>query len=92
MKIEYDPKTNKARTAYATYDLRGWNNRIDTGVSVIFCPRCGSGILLKPYLTAIGTGGTRFCPYCGHRVQPERMESVPTIGGEACREHEEETT
>ena len=63
----YDPKMKEARGNFKKYDLSGWEHSIQNGTEMIYCPRCGSGIILELYLSALGTAGTRFCPYCGDK-------------------------
>ncbi len=53
------------RSGFSTYDLGGWIHEIDTGEDMMKCPDCGGRIIEKHYLLAVGTLGTRFCPYCG---------------------------
>jgi len=60
-----------------TYNIRGWVITAETGTAMLNCPDCGARIPLAPYLQAIGTRGTRFCPYCGHEVQPKEGPKTP---------------
>lgn len=60
-----DRKARKVRRGYRTYDLRSWVCEIDTGCVMLKCPDCGCRVIMEPYLKAIGTDGTKHCPYCG---------------------------
>lgn len=65
----YDSKTKTASGLYKTYNLSGWNVSVDNDSYMLECPKCENRMIMENYLLAIGTKGTRFCPYCGGEVQ-----------------------
>ena len=64
----YDSKTKTASGAYKTYNLSGWNVSVDNDSYMLECPKCENRMIMENYLLAIGTLGTRFCPYCGEKI------------------------
>lgn len=42
-----------------------WKNEIDTGSEMMACSVCGARVIKKPYISAVGTNGYAYCPYCG---------------------------
>ena len=62
---KYNAKTKTTSGAYATYDLSGWIHEIDNEQDMLRCPDCRARVQMEFYLLAVGTSGTRFCPYCG---------------------------
>jgi len=57
---------------YCAYDFGKWIHTVDNGADMLRCPKCKCGIILKPYIDAIGTAGTAFCPYCGEDLREEQ--------------------
>lgn len=55
----------KVRRGYKTFNLKSWVIEEDTGVKMLKCPDCGGRMFMERFLLAVGTDGTRFCPYCG---------------------------
>ena len=55
----------KVRFGYITYDLKSWDIEVDTGEAMMKCPDCEGRMFMKPYLLAVGTNATSYCPYCG---------------------------
>lgn len=67
----YDSKSKTASGCYKTYSLKGWKMTKENDSYVLECPKCEYRIRMESYLLAIGTKGTRFCPYCGEEVQKD---------------------
>ena len=65
MKSPAPKPRRKVRRGYKTFDLKSWDIEVDTGVQMLKCPDCGCRMFMERYLSAIGTEGTSYCPYCG---------------------------
>lgn len=60
---------------YKTFNIPdGWTLTEDTGVEMLECTACRGRVKTMLYLTAVGSNGLRFCPYCGALMaEPEQM-------------------
>ena len=65
MKSPVQKARRKVRVGYKTFDLKSWVVEVDTGTDMLKCPDCGGRMTKVPFLQAVGTKGTSFCPYCG---------------------------
>lgn len=74
--VNYDRKTQTATCCYKTFNLKGWNIRTDNDSYMLECPRCECRMNMEHYLIAIGQLGTKYCPYCGLRIEQDIQTSI----------------
>ena len=58
---------------YVDKNIQGWKRAEDTGVDMLECPKCECRVQAIHYITAVGTKGFNFCPYCGEDLRPEQI-------------------
>ena len=59
---------------YKTYDTGKWKITVDNGKQMLECPECHSRAFMDEYLTALGSAGMRFCPYCGTNLKTDPLQ------------------
>ena len=62
---------------YRVYDTGRWKICEDNEEKVLECPKCECRAFMDEYLTALGTRGLSFCPYCGADLREQQDEIVP---------------
>lgn len=50
-----------------------WKNEIDTGTEMMACSVCGARVVKQPYISAVGSKGYAYCPYCGARMDLDEV-------------------
>ena len=61
------------RIGYADKDIHGWKRAIDNDMDMLECPHCECRVKAIHYITAVGTRGFNFCPYCGVDLRPDQI-------------------
>lgn len=68
-RFKFSSRTKTAEGCYKKFSLVGWKITVDNEEKMLKCPYCECQIIAESYFLAIGTKGTRFCPYCGAQLQ-----------------------